>query len=322
MIDIVTVGAGGGSIAWVSPEGALKVGPRSAGADPGPLCYGRGGTEPTLTDAALVLGRIPPHLLGGEIPLDVDAARAGVERAGRRARPRPRGVRGGRPGDLGLEPGQRHPPGDRAAGHRRPRLRPVRLRRLGPAAGRAGCSTSSASPAALVPPDPGNLCAFGLLTVDVRIDDVRTFVAAPRRASTSAALGRRVRASCEAEAAAALSAEGFDADDQRFLRSADLRYDGQAFEVRVDVPGRPGRRGRWPPPCWPGFHDEHERLYGYCYRDAPATASSGSTCGSPASGRSARPTLAPVRPGTGAVAPDRRPPGVVRRAPGTTRPVV
>ena len=91
MIDIVTVGAGGGSIAWVSPEGALKVGPRSAGADPGPLCYGRGGTEPTLTDAALVLGRIPPHLLGGEIPLDAAAARAGIERAGRRrsgSRPR------------------------------------------------------------------------------------------------------------------------------------------------------------------------------------------------------------------------------------------
>jgi N-methylhydantoinase A len=70
MIDIVTVGAGGGSIAWVSPEGTLKVGPRSAGADPGPRCYGKGGTEPTVTDAHLVLGRIPPHLLGGEVPLD------------------------------------------------------------------------------------------------------------------------------------------------------------------------------------------------------------------------------------------------------------
>ena len=79
MIDVVTVGAGGGSVAWTSPEGALKVGPRSAGADPGPLCYGRGGTEPTVTDAHVVLGRIPPHLLGGEIPLDVDAARAGLQ---------------------------------------------------------------------------------------------------------------------------------------------------------------------------------------------------------------------------------------------------
>ncbi|MGH3336430.1 MAG: hydantoinase/oxoprolinase family protein, partial [Nocardioides sp.] len=79
MIDVVTVGAGGGSIAWVSPEGTLKVGPQSAGADPGPLCYGLGGTDVTVTDAHVVLGRVPPHLLGGEIPLDVDAARTGVE---------------------------------------------------------------------------------------------------------------------------------------------------------------------------------------------------------------------------------------------------
>ena len=82
MIDIVTVGAGGGSIAWVSPEGALKVGPRSAGADPGPLCYGRGGTDVTITDAHLVLGRIPPHLLGGEVPLDVDGRAAGLDELG------------------------------------------------------------------------------------------------------------------------------------------------------------------------------------------------------------------------------------------------
>ncbi|HET6213549.1 MAG TPA: hydantoinase/oxoprolinase family protein, partial [Micromonosporaceae bacterium] len=82
MIDIVTVGAGGGSIAWLSRDGSLKVGPRSAGADPGPLCYGRGGTEPTVTDAHVVLGRIPPHLLGGEVPLDVPAARDGLRALG------------------------------------------------------------------------------------------------------------------------------------------------------------------------------------------------------------------------------------------------
>ena len=74
MVDVVTVGAGGGSVAWVSPEGALKVGPRSAGAEPGPICYGKGGSEVTVTDAHLVLGRIPPHLLGGEVPLDAEAA--------------------------------------------------------------------------------------------------------------------------------------------------------------------------------------------------------------------------------------------------------
>jgi N-methylhydantoinase A len=78
MIDVVTVGAGGGSIAWLSPEGTLKVGPASAGADPGPLCYAKGGADVTITDAHVVLGRIPPHLLGGEIPLEVEAARRGL----------------------------------------------------------------------------------------------------------------------------------------------------------------------------------------------------------------------------------------------------
>src|SRR3954464_3854564 len=84
MIDVVTVGAGGGSIAWLSPEGTLKVGPKSAGADPGPMCSPSGGDQPTVTDAHVVLGRIPPHLLGGEIPLSVDAARAGLENLGGR----------------------------------------------------------------------------------------------------------------------------------------------------------------------------------------------------------------------------------------------
>src|SRR6185369_10412425 len=76
MVDIVTVGTGGGSIAWASPEGTLKVGPRSAGASPGPACYPNGGSEPTTTDAFLLLGHIPEHLIGGEIPLDRSASEA------------------------------------------------------------------------------------------------------------------------------------------------------------------------------------------------------------------------------------------------------
>ncbi len=107
MIDVVTVGAGGGSIAWVTPEGTLKVGPQSAGADPGPVCYGRGGDQPTITDAHLVLGRIPPHLLGGEVPLDAAAARGAVEALAQRLGLVGGGLRGRHPGDLGVEPGQR-----------------------------------------------------------------------------------------------------------------------------------------------------------------------------------------------------------------------
>ncbi len=112
MIDVVTVGAGGGSIAWLSPEGTLKVGPRSAGADPGPMCYRLGGTEPTITDAHLVLGRIPPHLLGGEIPLDTEAASAGIRALGDALELWLKSLRHRHPGDLGLEPGQRAAAGD------------------------------------------------------------------------------------------------------------------------------------------------------------------------------------------------------------------
>src|SRR4029079_10216765 len=79
MLDVKTIGTGGGSIAWISREGKLKVGTRSAGAVPGPMCYPNGGDEPTITDANLVLGRIPPALIGGGIPLDVARAREGLE---------------------------------------------------------------------------------------------------------------------------------------------------------------------------------------------------------------------------------------------------
>src|SRR5262249_57738371 len=77
-VDVVTMGAGGGSIARLTDTGALVVGPQSAGAQPGPVCYGRGGTEPTVTDAHLSLGHLPPYLLGGEFTLDAEAARSAI----------------------------------------------------------------------------------------------------------------------------------------------------------------------------------------------------------------------------------------------------
>ena len=299
MIDIVTVGAGGGSIAWVSPEGTLKVGPRSAGAEPGPLCYGRGGTQPTLTDAALVLGRIPPHLLAGEMPLDAAAARAGVEALA---------------GELGLEP-ERCAEGilEIWAWNQANAIRQVTVRRGIDVRDLALCAFGGSGPlqagrlldvlglaAAVVPPDPGNLCAFGLLTVDVRIDDVRTFVAAHADLDLDA-LGA-VYADLEREAAGALAAEGFDAADQRFLRSADLRYDGQAFEVRVDVPAGPVDTGL-AAAVLGRFHDEHERLFGYCYRDRPHHGVEWVNVRLTGVGPLDAPALAPASEGTGDVVP-------------------
>ncbi|WP_067827990.1 hydantoinase/oxoprolinase family protein [Actinomadura kijaniata] len=263
MIDIVTVGAGGGSVAELTPEGTLKVGPRSAGADPGPLCYGRGGEEVTVTDAHAVLGRIPPHLLGGRIELDVLLAHLGVERLARR---------------LGLE-AERAAAGilEISAWNQANAIRRITVGRgldvrdfslvaFGGSGPLLACRLLDVLglPSAVIPRDPGNLSAFGLLTVDVRNDYVRTRVARDAELDL-AGLGAGY-AELEAQAAAALDREGFPAGRRRFERSADLRYHGQAFEVRVAAP--PGPVGdAFRAEVVRRFHDAHEALYGYCYRD-------------------------------------------------------
>jgi N-methylhydantoinase A len=266
MVDVVTVGAGGGSVAYLSREGGLKVGPRSAGADPGPMCYGRGGTEPTVTDANLVLGRIPPHLLGGEVPLDTAAAAAGLEALGSK---------------LGLDlPAVAAGVLEIAAWNQAIALRRVTVQRgldvrdfvlctFGGSGSLAVCRLLEVLglPAAVVPRDPGNLSAFGLLTVDVRNDEVQTAVA--RHADLEVAAVAAAFAALEGRAAAALDAEGFARPAHRYQRSADLRYFGQAFEVRVPVPDGPVDRDLAEATV-AAFHDAHRRLYGYSFRDDPA----------------------------------------------------
>ncbi|MGH3344239.1 MAG: hydantoinase/oxoprolinase family protein, partial [Carbonactinosporaceae bacterium] len=274
MIDIVTVGAGGGSIAWVSPEGTLKVGPRSAGAEPGPICYGRGGEEPTVTDAHAFLQRIPGRLLGGQVPLDVAAARGGIARLAR---------------TLGLSP-ERTARGvlEISAWNQANAIRQVTVKRgldvrdfvaatFGGSGSLLACLLIDVLGlrGAVVPRDPGNLSAFGLLSVDVRNDEVRTHVVrdadlgldadadADRDAPLRTLAGGY--ADLEERAARTLAREGFGQATRRYARSADLRYFGQAFEVRVPAPPGPVdaefRRA-----VVAGFHDAHERLYGYCYR--------------------------------------------------------
>ncbi|MDQ1600736.1 MAG: N-methylhydantoinase [Actinomycetota bacterium] len=265
MIDVVTVGAGGGSVAWVTPEGSLKVGPRSAGADPGPLCYARGGTEPTVTDAHVLLGRIPPHLLGGEIPLDVAAARAGLEALGSR---------------LGL-PVEQAAAGilEISAWNQANALREVTVKRgldvrdftmatFGGSGSLLLCRLLDVLGLAgvLVPRDPGNLSAFGLLTVDVRNDYVRTAVS--RHTDLDHDLVAGVLDDLQGQAAAALDREGFARAEHRYLRSADLRYVGQAFEVRVPVPDG-AVDDALAEKVADSFHDAHEQLYGYAFRGDP-----------------------------------------------------
>jgi N-methylhydantoinase A len=268
MIDVVTVGAGGGSIAWLSPEGTLKVGPRSAGADPGPICYGQGGTEPTVTDAHVVLGRIPPHLLGGEIPLSVDAARAGLTTLGEQLG---LSVEQLATGILEISAWNQANALRQVTVARGLDVRDFTLTTFGGSGSLLACRLMDVLglPRTLVPPNPGNVSAFGLLTVDVRNDYVQTMVS--RHTVLAADAVTTAFATLEAQAAAALDEEGFARDQQRMQRTADLRYVGQAFEVRVPVgDGELDRTAI--DHVATAFHAAHHQLYGYDFADDPRQA--------------------------------------------------
>ena len=259
MIDVVTVGAGGGSIAWLSPEGTLKVGPQSAGADPGPLCYAKGGTDVTITDAHVFLGRIPPHLLGGEIPLDVQAARDGVEQLASKLGLSPEACANG---ILEISAWNQANALRQVTVKRGLDVRDFTLTTFGGSGSLLLCRLVDVLglPAVLVPPNPGNVSAFGLLTVDVKNDYVQTNVSLADQLDPVAVTA--IYDGLTAQAAEALGKEGFADEQHSFVRTADLRYFGQAFEVRVpvaegavdaDVLDAVAAR----------FHAEHRALYGY-----------------------------------------------------------
>lgn len=271
MVDIHTIGAGGGSVAAVSGAGRLTVGPRSAGAEPGPACYGRGGVEPTVTDAHLVLGRIPPALLGGEVPLDMEAARAAI--AARIARPLGLEVEEAAAGIVEIidntmarairtvSVGRGHDP------------RRFALVAFGGAGPLHACRLAELLdiPAVVVPPRPGVLSTWGLLDTDIRATFVRTVGASGRRAQAdehdTGAL-ECLWTDLTAQARAWLDGERVPREAQRFERAADLRYEHQSFELTCPVaegPHTPEALGR----LAATFHAEHRRLYTYDLPAAP-----------------------------------------------------
>lgn len=265
MIDVVTVGAGGGSVAWISPEGTLKVGPRSAGADPGPLCYAQGGTEPTITDAHLLLGRIPPHLLGGEIPLDADAARAGIEQLAARLELDPVHCAAG---ILEISAWNQANALRQVSVQRGLDVRDFMLATFGGSGSLLACRLVDVLDlgGVVVPPDPGNVSAFGLLTVDVKNDYVQTSVA--RHDGLDLGAVRATYDDLTQRAAQALEREGFPSTAHRFVRTADLRYLGQAYEVRVTAPDGEVDEA-FATAVADAFHDQHRALYGYDFRGDP-----------------------------------------------------
>ncbi|HMM76334.1 MAG TPA: hydantoinase/oxoprolinase family protein [Gammaproteobacteria bacterium] len=233
MIDMHTVGAGGGSIAWLSAGRSLRVGPQSAGAQPGPVCYGRGGTAPALTDAHLVLGRVSPYLLGGSIRLDAAAARRAIGE--HIATPLGIGIEDAAMGILDLATNN-IAQGINVVSVKRGRdPRDYALMAFGGAGGLNACLVAEALGIRTIvsPPSPGVTSAEGLLSTNVRSDRVITDV----QREDTLDLARLIREyeNLHAQVVADLAREGFRGADTAVTGFADMRYAGQAYEVRVPV---------------------------------------------------------------------------------------
>src|SRR5437868_2982748 len=234
VIDINAIGAGGGSIAWIDEGGALRVGPRSAEAVPGPACYGRGGSEPTVTDANLVLGRFGTDTrLGGELALDPEAAARAIQ--DRIAGPLGLDLTAAAAGILrvanaNMTRGIRVVSVER--GHDPRRLTLVPFGGAGPMHG-SPLARELAIPRLLVPPTPGILCALGMLVADLRHDLVQTHLAAHREVSAERA--RALFAPMLAEARRLLMEVRVPTERRRIELSVDLRYIGKYYELPISL---------------------------------------------------------------------------------------
>ncbi len=266
VINIVEVGSGGGSIAWLDPQNRLSVGPQSAGSTPGPACYGNGGAEPTVTDANLVLGRLnPERFLGGEMRLDIAAASAAVRRIAA-----PLGYAGadgtnrmadgiialatvimaGAIKTISIEHG------------RDPREFVLFCYGGGGPLHASALARELSIPTVIIPPEPGNFSAVGMLLADARLDVSKTFTG--RLNDTTVASLKNVFAEMEQEAGALL-ARDFGADEVLFERFGEMRYVGQRHNIKVPLPDTAD-----PAAIRSAFDRDYKRRYGHS--DARANA--------------------------------------------------
>ncbi|RMF79857.1 MAG: hydantoinase/oxoprolinase family protein, partial [Chloroflexi bacterium] len=234
-IDIHTIGSGGGSIAWIDEGGHLQVGPKSAGADPGPACYNRGGESATFTDAALTIGYLDPdNFLGGEIDIDLSLARNAIQKLA---------------DSLGMSlddvaAGIVHISEVKMAGA----VRVISIERGyhpkefalcafggGGAFVAANVARELGIPRAIIPPGPANFSAFGMLMVDVVHDYAQTNIMGLENLEVDTV--NNIYAQLVEQGHAALKADGFDAEQRSFVPTAELRYRGQEHTVNVPMPG-------------------------------------------------------------------------------------
>ncbi len=267
VIDIVEVGSGGGSIAWLDSQKRLHVGPQSAGSTPGPVCYGRGGAEPTVTDANLVLGRLnPANFLGGEMQLDIAAAKRAVsERIAM-----PLGY-GGDDGTTQMADGIISIATVIMAGAIRKISvehgldpRDFILFSYGGGGPLHSCALAHelSIPIVVIPPEPGNFSAIGMLLADARIDTSKTFVGILNDKSVPEMA--QLYKTMEQEAAHALAKE-FGTGEVFFEHHAEMRYRGQRHNIKVPVSGLKNAEQ-----IRAAFERDYKRRYGHADAKAPA----------------------------------------------------
>jgi N-methylhydantoinase A len=268
MIDVDAIGAGGGSIAYLDPGGAFRVGPRSAGAFPGPACYGKGGKEPAVTDAQVVLGRLDPeHFLGGDLKIEPALAHAAIEE--HVAKPLKLSVKDAALGVLrvvnnnmalainsnsvakGIDPRNFTLMGFGGAG-------PLHATSLAELIGAKDT---------ISPLHPGITAAMGLLLTELQYEYTRSVLLVAQKASAEEfANVNRIVADLTAEARAQLTSDGVPADKQTFTTVAECRYVGQGFELRAAMPqdelsaANVGFVVK-------SFYDTHKQVYGHAFED-------------------------------------------------------
>jgi N-methylhydantoinase A len=267
VIDLVEIGAGGGSLAWIDSGGVLRVGPQSAGANPGPACYGQGGAEPTITDANLVLGRLNPgYLLGGDLTLDSALAHSAIEE--RIAKP------------LGLDVVRAaHSIVEIANVAMTNALRLVSVQRghdprdfALTAFGGAGplhanrLAHEMNIPLTVVPTSPGTASALGLLVTDITYDYATTLI--ERVDLLRPGEVADVFVDLRRQATAALDAAGVAQEDMAFVQQVDLRYVGQSYELTLPCPDS-AIDDRLFTALLDQFHEEHNRVYGHSVSGEP-----------------------------------------------------
>ena len=260
MLDIATIGAGGGSIASLTAAGNLTVGPRSAGAVPGPVCYGMGGTEPTVTDANLVLGRIDNTIAGGVLTLDAKAARSAIQK--KIASPLGLDLYEAAHGILQIVNYNMMGAIRNVSVERGHDPRHFALVAFGGAGPMHSISVARLldMTTVIAPPSPGVASAYGLLVADFKNDYARTSIQKPPNYDPDAM--EKIYRELEGEAVDWLDSEAVPADRRELSRSADLRYAHQGFEVTVEMTGTAAGPASLDEMIR-HFHEEHHRLFGF-----------------------------------------------------------